>query len=150
METSKPFTDFFKAFTENSCGAVNFLTLQPDTTGYGLEIYPEKRRKFDHKPTYNELLHFYEDNRTLFEKYPVLRLGWDRTKKQGLENDLWELNIGVVTDSLVAAILVAIILTQRAVYDIKNQREIDCGGRGQQIQFPNYPLEQRLLDLGVL
>jgi hypothetical protein len=126
-------------YLKQPCGAINPKDAKPDTSGYGLEIWPEKRKELGHRPQVSDVLEYYTENRTVFDNNPALRIGWDRT----------ELNIGVVTPNGEKAVLVAKYLDQRAIFDITANEELYVGGEGKRTYFPGYPLEQRLLDLGL-
>jgi hypothetical protein len=126
-------------YLKQSCGAINPKTGRPDRVGFGLEIWPECRRELNRKPTVTDVLEYYTLYRPSFDKYPALRVGWDRT----------ELNIGAVTPSYGLAMDVAWKLNQRAIFDIKQGKEICVGGNGNLIVVLNYTLEQRLQDLGL-
>jgi hypothetical protein len=130
--------DIVARIKKESSGAVNPRTGQTDTTGVGVEIYPEARRVFDTHPTAQDIEQFIQDNKELFDKHPELRVGWDRYGK--------ELNIGAA-GTREGAIQVAKKLDQRSAFDIDKSEEIPTGGQGKQTVFENYPLEQRLAEL---
>src|SRR5579859_7443764 len=131
------------AMDESPAGALNPRTGTADTQGVGVEVYPEARagrERLDHKPTAKDLTDFYADHRTLFEKHPELRIGWDKT------NDGWELNIGA-SGTREGAVTVGNKLDQRAAWDIKKGEEVPLTGKGEKTNFEDYPLEQRLHEL---
>jgi hypothetical protein len=130
--------DEIQKLLHGSCGAINpDNVFQKDSSGYGLEVYPEKRLELGRKPRVTDVIKFYVDNKEIFDKYPALRVGWDRT----------ELNIGVVTGNKDKAINVAFNLDQRAIFDISAGVEVYIGHKGVRTYFPGYPLEQRLQEL---
>jgi predicted GNAT family acetyltransferase len=132
-----------KEMDKHTAGAFDPNTGKEDTTGVGVEILPEARadrEALQHKPTEEELMDFYTENKDLFHKHPELRIGWDKTDKG------WELNIGAA-GTRDGAIKVGNRLDQRAVWDIDNKEEIPLQGKGQQQEFRDYLLADRLRDL---
>lgn len=143
MNSKRIFIELVERMRRESCGAINPFTGISDSIGYGLEIYPEARQTVD-KPTVENVTAFFDQNIKLFEETPntkQLRLGWDNFGR--------ELNIGVRGFSKTDAMGVAAALDQRAIFDIRNQKEIEIGGSGKQTFFPDYPLQRRLEDLGL-
>lgn len=123
-------------------GGINPRTGESDTKGFGVEVYPEAKQRFDHQPTAEDIQTFADKNKDILDKHPELRVGWDKDPSKG-----WELNIGAAGEKPAGASLVAKKLDQRAAFDIEKGEEIPTGGQNVKTKFSRYPLEQRLADL---
>lgn len=137
-----------KAMEVHSAGAIDPRTGGPELTGqglHGLEVVPESRQRYANRPTDRDVAAFSEANAALFAKHPELRLGWDRDPVNHPDQP-WELNIGAAGTPEGAA-AVGKRLDQRAAYNIDRGVDVPLGGKNQQTQFSDYPLEDRLRDL---
>lgn len=129
--------------TQKPFGGVNPNNPEAPSKTYGFEIIPEHR----HNPselTAEEAKAYAErpEVKNALAAHPDIKLGWDTTT-QGPE-----LNVGASTDDLDTAKKIAGKLDQRAIVNTKTGDEIPAGGEGKRTQFPEYPIEQRLKDLG--
>ena len=137
-----------KAMEVHSAGAIDPKTGLPEPTGqglHGLEVLPEARQRFANRPTDRDVAAFSQKNAEVFAKHPELRLGWDHDPKNHPDQP-WELNIGAAGTPEGAA-AVGKRLDQRAAYNIDRGEDVNLGGKNQQTEFPDYPLEDRLRDL---
>jgi hypothetical protein len=123
-------------------GAINPRINSFDKTGYGTEIYPEVKQRLDHQPTAKDFKNFEKSNQEVLNRYPELRVGWDKDPKLG-----WELNIGSRGEDQAATVNVAKKLDQRSAFDIAKGDEILTGGKNLKTDFSDYPLAQRMADL---
>ena len=137
-----------KAIEAHSAGAVDPKTGQPEPAGqglHGLEILPEARQRFANRPTEQDITAFSQRNAALFGQHPELRLGWDHDPKNHPDQP-WELNVGA-SGTPEGAARVGKRLDQRAAYNIDKGEDVPLGGKNQQTEFADYPLEERLADL---
>ncbi|VVB50953.1 Uncharacterised protein [uncultured archaeon] len=116
---------------------VNPETGEVPTEGYMNEMFPEKRRVLDHPATAEDIASFAKDNKALLAQHPELHVG-------GYGN---ELNISSRFSNQEDAETAAKNLDQKSIWDVKNQKEIMTGGKGEQTSFPDYTTEARLADL---
>ena len=119
-------------------GGVDPYTGESEKEGFGTELVPEARRPLDHPPTAQDFKDYRDQHEHLFQTHPELKVGWDTLGQRP------ELNVAATGPN---AEEVARKLDQRSAYDIANRKEIPTGGKGEQTQFPDYPIEQRLADL---
>jgi GNAT superfamily N-acetyltransferase len=141
----------------NTMAKAGGFTIHPTTgktptEGYVVEIGPEQRKPEagaewpkpagepagTFHPSPQDMQEFHGENKALFDKHPELHIG-------GYEGAL---EVSGVTRDKQAAIDLAHKLDQKSIYDIKNKKEIEIGGTGKTRQFPDYPMEQRIKDLG--
>lgn len=127
--------------TKEEAGGIDPRTGKSDTKGVGVEIIPELRQPIDHAPTADDFKNFYDQHKDVFDKNPELRVGWDN--KSAVPGG-HEINVGAVGDD---AARVAKKLDQKAAFDITKGENIPTKGSGLRIEFPNYPLEDRIKDL---
>lgn len=123
-------------------GGINPNNPGQESKRYGFEILPEARQQLDQNPTAQDLRQYAERHNDKLGLHPDIKLGWDTT------GDKPELNIGAATDDLDKAKQMAAKLDQRSLWDNKEDKTIDTGGTGKKTAFPEYPLQQRLTDLG--
>lgn len=127
---------------KHPAGGINPTTGSMESKRYGLEIHPEDREVLENKPTASDFQRYADEHQYVLKQHPDLKIGWDTL------GDKPELNIGISTDNLDAAKKVAAKLDQRSVWDTQKQEEIPAGGKNTQREFPDYPLEDRLKDIG--
>ena len=77
-----------KMINEQSAGAIDPKTGKSDTSGFGVEVYPEAKQILDHQPTPEDIKEFHDKNEEIFDKHPELRVGWYNDPEKG-----WELNV---------------------------------------------------------
>lgn len=130
-------------FEKQPAGGINPENPDAPSKRYGLEILPEARKPLETNPTAEDLQAYAKEHGDKLGLHPDIKLGWDTTGEKP------ELNIGASTDSLDTATKMAKKLDQRSIYDTQNNKVIDTGGTGKKTSFPEYPLEQRLDDLGL-
>jgi GNAT superfamily N-acetyltransferase len=122
-------------------GGINPNNPEALSKRYGFEILPEARQALENNPTAEDFLKYAEQHGDKLGAHPDIKLGWDTTGPKP------ELNIGAATDDLEKAKTMAAKLDQRALWDNKEEKTIDTGGKGEKTVFPKYPFEQRLKDL---
>jgi hypothetical protein len=112
-------------------------------TGYMVEARPESRIYLNHEATPEDLQKFHDDNREYLAEHPDLHVGgwYDADKGKN------ELNISARTEDKNRAIDLAKKLDQVAIYDLNKGEPIETGGKSEQIEFPDYPLNQRMANL---
>ena len=135
-----------KNFKTATAGGINPNNPEAESKRYGLELMPEVRNQTDKAPTAEDLRAYAKrpEVKEALAKHPDIKLGWD------LGGAKPELNVGVSTNDKDTALDVAKKLDQRAMWDNKEEKEIPVGGEGKKTAFPEYPLEDRLKDLGKL
>jgi len=108
-------------------------------------LVPEVRKPLGASPTADDFRNYaqQEDIQGHLDTHPDIKLGWDTTG----ENP--ELNVGVSTDDKEKALGVAKKLDQRAMWDNQEEKVVPVGGEGKRTSFPDYPVENRLRDLGI-
>jgi hypothetical protein len=126
---------------KHPAGGIDPFTGSMESKRYGVEIAPEQREVLDHKPTPADFHRFAVENIDTLKQHPDVKIGWDTLGGKP------EMNIGVSTDNLDAAKNIGAKLDQRSVWDTQKQEEVPTGGKGEQREFPDYPMSARLADL---
>jgi predicted GNAT family acetyltransferase len=124
-----------------SAGGINPSNPGAPSKRYGFEILPEARQPLTQNPTAQDFHDYAQKHGAEIGSHPDIKLGWDTT------GDKPELNVGATTDNLELAKKMAAKLDQRALWDNKEEKIIDVGGKGEKTSFPEYPLKDRLNDL---